>query len=66
MRKIISKIAATFAILGVVAVVISYLFFESGYIFFWIGVGVVVISGIAYLATGEKIKDWFWKVLDLI
>lgn len=66
MRKNISKIAGTFAALGVVSIVISNFFPESGYIFFWIGIVVVVISGIAYLATGEKIKDWFWEMLDNI
>lgn len=41
------------------------LLYKQGYIIFWIGIVVVVISGISYLATGEKVQDWFWKMLDI-
>lgn len=65
MRKIISKISGTLATLSAIAIVLSYSFQEEGYILFWIGIVVMVISGIAYLATGETIKEWFWKILEL-
>ena len=66
MRKIVSKIAGVFATLGVVSIAISIFFSGLGYIFFWSGIVVVIISGIAYIATGEKVKDWFWELLDII
>ena len=25
----------------------------------------MIFSGIAYLATGEKIKEWFWEIISL-
>lgn len=65
MRNVISKIAGSVAVIGAILIVISEFFPGMGYIFFWIGIVVLVISGIAYLATGEKIKDWFWNILDL-
>lgn len=64
MRKIISKISGLFAILGAILIIASNLFFEEGYILFWIGVVIIVFSGITYLATGEKIKEWFWEILN--
>ncbi len=64
MRKIISRIAGTFAVLGAIMIVLSNFFLEEGYILFWIGVVVIVFSGIAYLATGEKVKEWFWEFLN--
>lgn len=65
MRKTIAKISGTLATLGAVAIVLSNFFPEEGYILFWIGVVVIVFSGIAYLATGEKPKEWFFDILDL-
>ena len=35
------------------------------YIPFGIGVVMLILNGIIYLATGEKIKEWFWQILDL-
>ena len=64
MRKTIAKISGALATLGAVAIVISQFVDEYGYIPFWIGVVVLVLSGIAYLATGEKPKDWFWNFMD--
>ena len=66
MRKTIAKIFETFATLGGVLLVLSNFFPEEGYILFWIGILVVVICGIAYLATGEKIREWFWEILNLL
>lgn len=65
MQKKIAKISGTFATIAAVAIVLSSLFPEEGYILFWIGVVVLVFSGIAYLATGEKPREWFWEILDL-
>ena len=64
MRKTIAKISGALATLGAVAIVISNFLGEYGYIPFWIGVVVLVLSGIAYLATGEKPREWFWNLLD--
>lgn len=64
MRKTIAKISGIFATIGAVAIVISNFTGEYGYIPFWIGVVILILSGIAYLATGEKIKEWFWDMLD--
>ena len=65
MRNVISKISGILATLGAILIVVSNLFPEEGYILFWIGIVILVINGIAYLATGEKIKEWFWEILDL-
>lgn len=65
MRKTIAKISGALATIGAVAIVLSNFFPEEGYILFGIGVVVVVMSGIAYLATGEKPKDWFWEIFNL-
>lgn len=65
MRKIISKISGIFATLAAVLIVLSQFFPEEGYILFWIGIVILVFSGIAYLATGEKIKEWFWEIMEL-
>lgn len=65
MRKIISKISGILATCSAIAIVLSNFFPEEGYVLFWIGIVVLVMSGIAYLATGEKIKEWFWAILDL-
>lgn len=64
MRKLIAKISGTLATLGAIAIVLSNLFPEEGYILFWIGVIVFVFGGIAYLATGEKPREWFWQILE--
>lgn len=64
MRKIIAKISGTLATIGAIVIVLSNLFPEEGYVLFGIGVVVVVMSGIAYLATGEKPREWFWHILD--
>jgi cytochrome c biogenesis protein CcdA len=64
MRKTIAKISGIFATIGAVAIVISNFIGNYGYIPFWIGVVILILSGIAYLATGEKIKKWFWDMLD--
>ncbi len=45
-------------------IILSNFFPEKGYILFWIGVVVIVFSGIMYLATGEKVKEWFWELLN--
>lgn len=66
MRKMISKVFGTSATLAVIAIVLSNFFPEEGYILFWVGIVVLVISGIAYLATGEKIKEWFWDMLHIL
>lgn len=63
MRKIIAKISGILATLGAIAMMLADLFPEEGYVIFWIGVVTVVICGIAYLATGEKPRDWFWELL---
>ena len=65
MRKTIAKISGILATLAAIAIVISDFFGENGYIPFWIGVVVLVVSGIAYLATGEKPREWFWNIMDL-
>ena len=64
MRKIIAKISGTLATIGAIVIVLSNLFPEEGYVLFGIGVVIVVMSGIAYLATGEKPREWFWNILD--
>ncbi len=64
MRKIISRVSAICAILGAIMIILANFFPEEGYILFWLGVVVIVFSGIAYLATGEKIKEWFWEFLN--
>ena len=64
MRKIISKILGVFATFGAILIVLSNFFPEEGYILFWIGIVVMIFGGIAYLATGGKIKEWFWKIMD--
>ena len=66
MRKTIAKISGTLATFGGVLVILSNFFPEEGYILFWIGIVAVVICGIAYLATGEKVKEWFWEILNLL
>ena len=66
MRKIIARISGTLAVLGGVLLVLSKFFPEEGYILYWIGIVVIVIGGIAYLATGEKVKEWFWEILNLL
>lgn len=66
MRKTIAKISGTLAVLGGVLLVLSNFFPEEGYILYWIGIVVIVIGGIAYLATGEKVKEWFWEILNLL
>lgn len=66
MRKIIARISGTLAVLGGVLLVLSNFFPEEGYILYWIGIVVIVIGGIAYLATGEKVKEWFWEILNLL
>ena len=66
MRKTIAKISGTLAVLGGVLLVLSNFFLEEGYILYWIGIVVIVIGGIAYLATGEKVKEWFWEILNLL
>ena len=65
MRKIISKISGIFATLAAILVVLSQFLPEEGYILFWIGIVILVFSGIAYLSTGEKIKEWFWEIMEL-
>ena len=64
MRKTIAKISGIFATIGAVAIIISNFIGNYGYIPFWIGVVILILSGIAYLATGEKIKEWFWDIID--
>ena len=66
MRKIIARISGTLAVLGGVLLVLSNFFPEEGYILYWIGIVVIVIGCIAYLATGEKVKEWFWEILNLL
>jgi len=64
MKNKIAKISGTLATFGAVAIIISNFVGEYGYIPFWIGVVILVLSGIAYIATGEKIKEWFWDMMD--
>ena len=64
MRKKIVKISGTLATIGAVAIIISNFVGDYGYSPFWIGVVVLVLSGIAYLATGEKPREWFWDMMD--
>ena len=64
MRKWIAKISGIIATLGAVAIILSNFIGDYGYISFWIGVIVLLLSGISYLATGEKPKEWFWSMLD--
>ena len=64
MRKIISTISGVFATFGAILIVASNFFPEEGYILFWIGIVVMVFSGIAYLATGEKVKEWFLAIMN--
>ncbi|MBQ4529814.1 MAG: hypothetical protein IJA36_04260 [Lachnospiraceae bacterium] len=64
MRKIISTISGVFATIGAILIVLSNFFTEEGYILFWIGIVVMVFSGIAYLATGKKVKEWFWAIMN--
>ena len=66
MKKMIAKIAGTLATLGGVLLVLSNFFPEDGYILFWIGIVMIVMCGIAYIATGEKVKEWFWEILNLL
>lgn len=66
MRKIIAKISGLLATLSVIAIGVSYFIPEVGYVFWGIGIVVLVISGIAYLATGVKIREWFWKLMEMI
>lgn len=63
MRKKIAKISGVFATLGAILIALSELFGDNGYISFWIGGVILILSGIAYLSTGEKIKEWFWDLL---
>lgn len=64
MRKIISKVSGVFATIGAIGIILSNFFPEEGYILFWIGIVVLLFSGIAYLATGEKIKEWFLAIMN--
>ena len=64
MRKKIAKISGVFATIGAIAIIISNFIGDYGYISFWIGVVVLVINGIIYLASGEKIRMWFWDIID--
>lgn len=64
MRKVISKVSGVLATCGAIAVVLSNFFSEEGYILFWIGLVVMFFSGIAYIATGEKIKEWFLAIMN--
>lgn len=66
MRKIIARISGTLAVLGGVLLLLSNFFPEDGWILYWIGIVVIVICGIAYIATGEKVKEWFWEILNLL
>lgn len=66
MKNVISKIAGSIAVIGAILIVISQFFSEIGYIFFWIGIVVLVMGGIVYFSTGEKIKDWFWNIFNWI
>ncbi len=63
MRKKIAKISGTVATLGAILIALSDFFGNNGYIPFWIGVVVLILGGIVYLATGEKPKEWFWDLL---
>ncbi len=65
MKKRISKISGILATVGAILIVVSNFFGEEGYIPFWIGIVVLLFGGIIYLATGEKIKEWFWNFLDM-
>lgn len=64
MRKKIAKISGILATIGAIAIIISNFVSDYGYIPFWIGVVVLIISGVAYLTTGEKIREWFWDMID--
>lgn len=64
MREKIAKTSGALATIGAVAIVISNFVGEHGYIPFWIGLVIVVLSGIVYLSTGEKPREWFWNILD--
>lgn len=64
MRKIISRISGTLAMLGAILIVLSNFFTEEGYMLFFIGAVILVFAGIVYLATGEKVKEWFWEFLN--
>lgn len=63
MRKKIAKISGILATLGAILIALSDLFGDKGYIPFWIGGVVLILGGIAYLSTGEKIREWFWDLL---
>ena len=64
MRKIISTISGVFATFGAILIILSNFFPKEGYVLFWIGIVVMVFSGIAYLATGEKVKEWFLAIMN--
>ena len=64
MRDIVARISAIFAVLGAVMMMVADLIPQVGHIIFWFGVGILIVSGIVYLTTGSKIREWLWDLFD--
>ena len=67
MRKKIAKIFGFLCTLGVICLIVSsFLPEEYNYIVWAIGVGILWLSVIPYLCTGEKPSALFMKLLDFL
>lgn len=64
MRDIVARISAIFVVLGAVMMMVADLIPLVGHIIFGFGVGILIVSGIVYLATGSRIRKWFWDLFD--
>lgn len=65
MKKIVEKISWIMATVGVFLIVVTTNFIDN-YILFYVGIGILIIGIIGVLVTGEKTKEYIWKLLDFI
>ena len=65
MKKVIGKISWMMAIMGVLLIVLTMSIVDS-FILFYIGIGLLVISIVCALFTGEKTKEAIFRLLDFV
>lgn len=65
MKKIIGKISWIMAVVGVLAIVLT-IFVIDNYVWFYTGIGMLIIGIMGALFTGEKTKEAIFSLLDFI